>query len=108
MKTKKRIQPHRTHNDATIESFRRDPKFAVAYLNAILKDGDHQELMSGLRYTTEAFGGVPLIAKKAYLNGTTLYRTLSANGNPRLKNFSEVLKAMGMRLAVEPLAHSRR
>ncbi len=107
-KTKKAIKPHRTHDEATIESFRRDPKFAAAYLNAILKDGDYRELMSGLRYTTQAFGGVSAIAEKTNLNGTSLYRTLSANGNPRLKNFAEVLRAMGMRLAVESLAPSRR
>ncbi|MDO8566625.1 MAG: addiction module antidote protein [bacterium] len=107
-KIKKTIKSHRTHNEATVESFRRDPQFAVAYINAILKDGDHRELMSGLRYVTQAFGGVSSIAEKTNLNGTTLYRTLSANGNPRLKNFSEVLKAMGMRLSVEPLVPSRR
>ncbi|MDP2655145.1 MAG: addiction module antidote protein [bacterium] len=69
----------------------------------MLKDGDHRELMSGLRYATAAFGGMSSIAEKTSLNGTTLYRTLSADGNPRLKNFAEVLKAMGMRLSVEPL-----
>jgi len=99
---------HRTHDEATIKSFHRDPKFTVAYINAILKDGDHRELMSGLRYVTATFGGVSSIAEKTNLNGTTLYRTLSAQGNPRLKNFAEVLKAMGMRLSVEPLAPSRR
>lgn len=99
----KKIKAHRSHGEATIESFRRDPQFAAAYLNAILKDGDQRELMSGLRYVTAAFGGISSIAEKTNLNGTTLYRTLSAHGNPRLKNFSEVLKAMGMRLSVEPL-----
>ena len=107
-KTKKTAEAHRTHDGATIESFRRDPQFAAAYLNAILKDGNHGELLSGLRRVTQAFGGVSKIAEKTNLNGTTLYRTLSADGNPRLKNFSEVLKAMGMRLAVESLAPSRR
>lgn len=105
---KAKTKLHRTHDEATIESFRRDPKFAVAYINAILKDGNHQELMNGLRYATAAFGGVSSIAEKTNLNGTTLYRTLSAHGNPRLKNFAEVLKAMGMRLSVESLASSRR
>ena len=100
-KTKKAIRPHRTHDEATIESFRRDPKFVVAYLNAILKDGDQRELMNGLRYATQAFGGVSSIAEKTNLNGTTLYRTLSTDGNPRLKNFADVLNVMGMRLAVE-------
>lgn len=101
--SKKITRTHRTHDEATIESFRRDPKFAAHYLNAILKDGDQRELMSGLRYATAAFGGVSAVAEKTNLNGTSLYRTLSRDGNPRLKNFSEVLKAMGMRLAVESL-----
>ncbi|MDP1690046.1 MAG: addiction module antidote protein [bacterium] len=108
MKKTKMAPKYRTHDEATIESFRRDPKFAAAYLNAILKDGDHEELMVGLRYATAAFGGVSSIAEKTNLNGTTLYRTLSANGNPRLKNFTEVLRAMGMRLSVESLVPSRR
>lgn len=107
-KTKKIIQPHRSHDGATIESFRRDPKFAVAYINAVLKDGDHRELMSALRYATAAFGGMSSIAEKTNLNGTTLYRTLSAHGNPRLKNFTEVLRAMEMRLSVESLTSSHR
>ncbi|MDO8593369.1 MAG: addiction module antidote protein [bacterium] len=106
-KTKTTKKIHRTHDEATIESFRRDPKFAVAYINAILKDGDHRELMNGLRYIAAAFGGVSSVAEKTSLNGTTLYRTLSSKGNPRLKNFAEVLRAMGMRLSVESLASLR-
>jgi probable addiction module antidote protein len=47
-----------------------------------------------------SFGGVTAIAKKTHLNPTQLYRTLSAEGNPELRSFSAILKAMGMRLAV--------
>lgn len=93
----------RSHDDATIESFRRDPKFAAAYLDAILEDGDQQELMVGLRYMAKAFGGVACLAEDAELNATTLYRTLSPRGNPELKSLRAILKAMGMRLAVQPL-----
>ena len=107
-KTKKTIKPHRTHDEATIESFRRDPKFAAAYLNAVLNDGDRAEIMTALRYLTEAFGGVPAIAEKTRLNTTTLYRTLSAKGNPELKSFMEIMKAVGMRILVEPLSPVRR
>ena len=46
---------------------------------------------------------VPVIAEKAHLNATQLYRTLSAEGNPELRSLTAVLKAMGMRLAVEPI-----
>lgn len=107
-KPKKTIKAHRTHDEATIESFRRDPKFAAAYLNAVLNDGDRAEIMTALRYLTEAFGGVSAIAEKTRLNTTTLYRTLSAKGNPELKSFMEIMKAVGMRILVEPLRPARR
>lgn len=107
-KAQKTVKPHRTHDEATIESFRRDPKFAAAYLNAVLNDGDRAELMTAIRYVTEAFGGVPVIAEKTQLNATTLYRTLSAKGNPELKSFMEIMKAVGMRIVVEPLKTAHR
>ena len=108
MKTKKAIKAHRTHDEATIESFRRDPKFAAAYLNAVLDEGDRAEIMTALRYITDAFGGVSTIAQKTRLNSTTLYRTLSAQGNPELNSFMEIMKAVGMRILVEPLSPVRR
>ena len=48
----------KAHEDATIESFRRDPAFAAEYLNAVLEDGDQTELLTALRYMAGAFGGV--------------------------------------------------
>ena len=62
-----------------------------------------QELMTALRYMAQAFGGVTRLAEQAELNATTLYRTLSPQGNPELKSLTALLKAMGMRLAVQPL-----
>ena len=35
------------------------------------------------------------------------YRTLSPQGNPELKSLRALLKAMGMRLAVEPIKQKR-
>ena len=52
---------------------------------------------------TKAFGGVPKVAEAAHLNGTHLYRTLSAKGNPELRSLSAILRAMGLRLAVQPV-----
>ena len=95
-----------SHEEATIESFQRDAKFAAEYLNTILEEGDQQELMVALRYMAEAFGGVTRLASEAELNATTLYRTLSPQGNPELKSLRALLKAMGMRLAVQPLEKS--
>jgi DNA-binding phage protein len=48
-----------------------------------------------------SFGGVETVADKAHLSTTQLYRTLSPDGNPVLSSFSAILKAMGLRLAVQ-------
>lgn len=101
-RTRKATKVHRPHHEATVESCRRDPKFAAAYLNAVLEDGDRAELMIALRYVTDAFGGVSAIARKTGLNATTLYRTLSPRGNPELKSFMDIMKAVGMRILVQP------
>ena len=93
----------RSHEQATIESFREDPEFAAEYLNQVLEDGDQDELMVALRRVAGAFGGVGEIAEAADLNATTLYRTLSQRGNPELKSLTAILKAMGLRIAVQPL-----
>jgi probable addiction module antidote protein len=93
----------RSHERATIESFRRNPQFAAEYLNAVLEDGDQDELMGALRRVANAFGGVGQVAPAADLNATTLYRTLSRRGNPELKSLTAILKAMGLRIAVQPL-----
>lgn len=94
---------HRAHEDATIEMFRKDPQLAAEYLNAILEDGDETDLMLALRTLSKAFGGVQEVARRAEVNAQTLYRTLSEKGNPELKTLTAILKAMGMRLAVQPL-----
>jgi probable addiction module antidote protein len=96
----------RSHEEATVESFRRDPSFAAEYLSGVLADGDEQELMVALRRVTEAYGGISKLAGKAKLNVTTLYRTLSPRGNPELKSMNSILKAMGLRLAVRPIGKS--
>lgn len=103
MKAKQKSLPYRIHEEATIASFRDDPDFAAKYLNAVLEDGDQQELLLALRRMAEAFGGVPKLAQTTNLNVTSLYRTLSPRGNPELKSLRALLKAMGMRLAVQPV-----
>jgi probable addiction module antidote protein len=99
--------PSRSHEVATVESFRKDPQFAAEYLNAVLADGDQEEVMLALRRLAKACGGVAKLAKKADLNATTLYRTLSLKGNPELKSLTALLRALGMQLAVRPLPQKR-
>jgi len=87
-----------------VRMFREDPDFAAEYLNGVLADGDQKELMLAMRRLAEAFGGVRELAKRSNLHSKTLYRTLSARGNPELKSLTALLGAMGMRVAVAPLS----
>lgn len=93
----------RPHDEAMAEMYRSDPILALEVINGILADGDQAELLITLRQMAQAFGGVQAVAEQAHLNPTQLYRTLSPKGNPALSSLSAILKAMGLRLAVQPL-----
>ncbi|MVW78980.1 helix-turn-helix domain-containing transcriptional regulator [Bordetella sp. 02P26C-1] len=94
------------HDEAMAELYRNDPELALDVVNGILEDGDQAELLTVLRQLTQAFGGVQAVAEQAQLHPTQLYRTLSPVGNPALKSLTAILKAMNLRLAVQPLESS--
>lgn len=94
------------HDEAMVEVYRNDPALALETINSILADGDQGELLVVLRQMTQAFGGMQAVAEQARLNPTQLYRTLSPKGNPSLASLLAILKAMGLRLAVMPLANA--
>jgi probable addiction module antidote protein len=79
----------------------RDPAEAAAYLTAALADGDKDVFLLALRHVAEAHGGVGELARRARLNRVSLYRTLSARGNPELRSLGALLESLGLRLAVE-------
>ena len=93
----------RPNDEAMAELYRNDPALALELINSILADGEQAELLIVLRKMAQAFGGVQAVAEQAHLNPTQLYRTLSPKGNPALSSLSAILKAMGLRLAVQPL-----
>lgn len=94
------------HDEAMAELYREDSAFSLGVINSILEDVDQAELLLVWRQMAQAFGGVKAVAEQAQLNPAQLYRTLSPTGNPALNSLSAALKAMGLRLAVQPLAAS--
>lgn len=78
-----------------------DPREAAAYLDAALEDGDRAVFLLAIRNVIEALGGMTKIANRTGLNRENLYRVLSEQGNPELKSLEKLLKALGLRLAVE-------
>lgn len=75
------------------------PEAVAAYLEAAFEDGDPQIIAATLGDIARS-KGMALIAERTGLSREALYRSLSADGNPRLTTFLGVLKAIGLRLSV--------
>ncbi len=90
-----------SHEEAIVRRLRKDPDFAAEYLKAALEDEDEpQVLLIALRQLARA-RGIAKVAKAAGIERESLYRALSARGNPRLSTLVAVTKAIGLRLTVE-------
>jgi probable addiction module antidote protein len=98
----KRHKASISHDEAIVEELRQNPKFAAEYLKAALEDQDEPRvLLIAMRHIAEARGGVAKVAKAAGIQRESLYRALSARGNPRLSTLLAVAQAMGLKLTVE-------
>jgi len=105
----KKIKAAVSHHEREVAGLRADREQAVEYLKAAMESpGDPDDRAAGLlalRTVAEAYGGLGAVAAEAGISRESLYRTLSANGNPTLKTLLAVLKAVGMKLSVEPDQH---
>jgi probable addiction module antidote protein/putative addiction module killer protein len=91
-----------SHDEVMRRRLRANPKFAAEYLKAALEDTEEPAvLLIALRRIAEARGGIAKVAKVAGIERESLYRALSARGNPRLSTLVAVTKAVGLKLTVE-------
>lgn len=88
--------------DVFLQEELRDPELAAAYLSAAMEEGSTEQLLLALRAVAEAAGGVAAIADKTQLNRQTLYKILSAEGNPTLTTLLAILQAIGLTLTFTP------
>ncbi len=95
-----------SHHEREVAELRADRELAVEYLKAAMESlddpDDRAAGLLALRTIAEAYGGLGAVAAEAGISRESLYRALSAKGNPTLKTILAVLKAVGMRLSVEP------
>ena len=85
-----------------------DNDLAVEYMRVVLERSDTpEELLLGLRRIAEA-QGMSKVAEAAGLSRESLYRSLSAAGNPRLSTLVAVLRVAGLKLSVQPAAQLSR
>ena len=88
-----------SHEEATVSMFRKGHELAAEYLNQVLADGTREELLVAMRQLTLAFGGAATTVKMA--------ETRSKGSHPELPTLTQLLKVMGLRLAIEPLPAAR-
>jgi probable addiction module antidote protein len=92
-----------SHDEVMVKKLRERPRFAAEYLKAAMEEADDPEvLLIALRQVAEARGGLAKVAKAAGIERESLYRALSPNGNPRFSTLIGVMKAVGLKLTVEP------
>ncbi len=102
----KQLKAAVSHHEREVAELRADRELAIEYLKAAMESIDNPDDRAGallaLRAVVEAYGGLGSVASQAGISRESLYRALSAKGNPTLKTILAVLKAVGMRLSVEP------
>jgi addiction module HigA family antidote len=77
-----------------------DPQEAAHYLNAALEDSEELFLIA-LRDVAEARQMVR-VAESAGVARESIYRMLTVNGNPTYSSLLGILRAVGLKLAIEP------
>jgi probable addiction module antidote protein len=74
----------------------------AAYLDAALAEGDPALVVAVLGDIARA-RGMAQLAREAGVGRESLYKALSATGNPEFGTVMKVVQALGLRLHVQPL-----
>lgn len=88
----------------------KDPKEALAYLNACLEGGHPDVFLLALKDVAEARGGMTRLSKDSRIRRASLYRILDKKGNPELYTLDSILQGLGFQITLveKPPVHLRR
>lgn len=98
MSASKSFKPYRAAD------YLQSPEEAAEYLNAAIEDGHPAVLLMALRNVADSTGGMSHLSRETGLTRESLYKALSEDGNPRLSSLDAILRAMGLKLNVQPLS----
>jgi len=80
----------------------RDPEIAAEYLNEAFEENNAAVILMALRNIVEAQeDGIAGLASRSHLGRESMYKMLSAAGNPKLSSFTKVIQGLGLHLKVE-------
>lgn len=84
----------------------KDPRQASAYLEVALEefeaDNNAEAFLLALNDVAKAKGGISKLAHDTGASRTSLYKGLSAKGNPKLTTIINILKALNFKMKIEP------
>ncbi|CAM3318501.1 addiction module antidote protein [Empedobacter stercoris] len=72
------------------------------YLNAVLEDGNENEIITAIGNIAKAIG-MTKIAEETGLSRPSLYKALSDGSKPQFGTIMKVLKAVGGQIQVNPI-----
>ncbi len=100
------MNDYRSLDEISVEYFTKHPEEVDVFLSEIFddyaRDGDSAALLSALRVVARV-KGVSAMAEEIGMTRQGLQKALSARGNPRLDSINAIMRAMGYRLAPQPL-----
>lgn len=85
-----------------VVEYLRDEADMTGCLEAALEDG-HPAVVAGAIGDVARALGMTDVARRAGLGRESLYKALSANGNPEFATVLKVIEALGFRLTVKPV-----
>jgi probable addiction module antidote protein len=107
MTTSKKKKPVLRSFDRFLLEQLKDPKFAVEYLRASLRDGDQEDFAQAVREVIKAQGNITHFAEDAGVARKTVNKMLAGKGDLSFKSLWQVLAALGGRFDVAPAAQPR-
>jgi len=72
------------------------------YLNAVLEEGNDDEIVTAIGHIAKAIG-MTKIAAETGMSRPSLYKALSEGAKPQFSTILKVLKAVGGQIRVDPL-----
>jgi len=100
-----RVAQFRDSNEVFMEELRNSKEDQELYLQVALEeyeeDGNLEFFLMALRNIAEARGGMTDLSKKTKMSRQTLYKALSAKGNPGLATIDNILKSLGFKLTIQ-------
>lgn len=73
------------------------------YLNTVLEEGDHAEIIDAIGHIAKAIG-MTKISEETGLSRPSLYKALSEGSKPQFATIMKVLRAIGGQIKIDPIS----